>query len=256
MKIGISFSGGGARAIAHMGVIKAFNENGIYADEVSGTSGGSIVAALYAAGISVDDMIDVAREASILKIVKAGIPIKGFTDLKYLKQILDKLLNHDSFEKLNIPLTVVATNLNTGAKEMISKGSLKKAVMASCTIPILFQPIEIDGKILVDGGILDNMPIESLQKKCDFIIGINVMPNIHAVEEDVDNMLNIGMRVFDIAISSNTQMNIPQCDYIIEPTEIINYSIFDFAAHKALFKLGYDSAIKEVPKILSLISSC
>ena len=112
-KIGISFSGGGARATAHIGVIQALNEKGIKADYIAGTSGGAIVGALYAAGLSVEEMLKFAAEGSLFKLFKAKLPIRGLTSLAYLGKLLEQYIGKDSFEALGIPLTVVASNLVT-----------------------------------------------------------------------------------------------------------------------------------------------
>jgi len=133
-KIGFSFSGGGARAGAHVGILKVLEENNIRADYVTGTSGGAIVAALYAAGVPIDRMQALADEGSLFKIYKPGIPIRGLTNLNYLEKLLHKYIGKNTFEELNIPLSVVAANLVTGKAEIFDKGNLYPAIMASCEL--------------------------------------------------------------------------------------------------------------------------
>ncbi len=252
-KIGITFSGGGARAVTHIGIIQAFEEHGIKANFVAGTSGGAIVAALYAAGVSVDKMKELAGQGSLFKIYKAGLPIKGFTSLEYLGELLQEYIGIDTFEDLQIPLSVIAANLLTGEKETLNKGSLYPAIMASCAIPILFDPVEINKQLYVDGGIFDNMPVSPLQNTCDLIIGVNVSPNILLPVESLSNMMSIGMRVFDMSVSENAQSNYPHCNVVIAPKEVLPYGILDFAAHKELFEVGYKTGLKHIEEIKKLI---
>ena len=252
-KIGISFSGGGARATAHIGVIQALNEKGIKADFVTGTSGGAIVGAMYAAGLSVQQMLKFAEEGSLLKLFKAKLPIRGLTSLAYLGKLLNQYIDKDSFEALDIPLTVVASNLLTGHKELINSGKLYEAVMASCAIPLIFKPINIKGQLYVDGGIFDNMPVVPLQSTCDIIIGINLIPISPISITKISSMFSIGMRVFDMQVSHNSQINFPLCDVVIEPEKLSAFGIFNFSAHQELYNIGYEAALSKMEEIESLI---
>lgn len=248
-KIGITFSGGGARAVTHIGIIQAFEENGIKADFVAGTSGGAIIAALYAAGVSVEKMRELAGQGSLFKIYKAGLPIKGFTSLDYLGELLAEYIGIDTFEALPIPLSVVAANLLTGEKEILNKGPLYSAIMASCAIPLLFNPVEINDQLYIDGGIFDNMPVSPLQKTCDLIIGVNVTPNFLLPIGSISNMMSIGTRVFDMAVSENAHSNYPLCDVVIAPKEVLPYGILDFNAHKSLYEIGYQVGLEYIQDI-------
>ncbi|MEM9822832.1 MAG: patatin-like phospholipase family protein [Bacteroidota bacterium] len=253
MRIGISFSGGGARAAAHIGFIKALEEQQIKVAAIAGTSGGAIVGAMYAAGLSVDQMLQVAAKGRPLKIFKAGLPITGFTRLDYLAELLKAHLKVDTFEDLSIPLSLVATNLSTGRKAVLNDGALYPAVLASCAIPLVFKPVEIDGHIYVDGGIIDNMPVEPLLHQSDLIIGMNVMPITSQSNGQLDNMLEIGMRVFDISVDNNTKVNYPYCDVVVEAMKALDYHVFNFAAYQELFEIGYQSTLEQMPKIKSAI---
>ena len=253
-KIGFSFSGGGARASAHVGVIQAFNESGIKADIVSGTSGGAIVGALYAAGLPVEEMLKFAAEGSLFKMFTAKLPIRGLTSISYLGKLLEQYIGKDSFEELNIPLTVVASNLMTGKKEQFNSGKLYEAVMASCAIPLVFKPIKINDQLYVDGGVFDNMPIMALEEECDYIIGVNLIPIKPLPVEEIQSMFSIGMRVFDMQVAHNSRTNFPNCDIVIEPEKLNEIGIFNFSAHKEDYKMGYDAALPQIDKIKDLVS--
>jgi len=253
-KIGISFSGGGTRGAAHIGVIQALNEHGIKADVVAGTSAGAIVGSLYAAGLSVDRMMDFAGEGKLFKLFQAKLPTKGLISLDYLGKLLDKYIDENSFESLQLPLHVVASNLMSGNPETFNSGKLFEVIMASCAIPLIFKPVEIDQQIYVDGGIFDNMPVDCLRPNCDLIIGINLIPITPLKKSSLKSLYSIGMRSFDMHVAHNSQMNFPLCDVVIEPTEVKDFSIFNFGAYKKMYQYGYESAMAKMDEILALMS--
>jgi NTE family protein len=252
-KIGISFSGGGTRASAHIGVIAALQECGITADFVAGTSGGAIVGSMYAAGLSVEQMMDFVAQGKLSKLFQPSLPNRGLTSLDFLGKLLDQYLTKDSFESLDIPLTVVASNLNTGRRSFFSSGSLYPAIMASCAIPAVFKPIEINQELYVDGGIFDNMPVAPLQIHCDVIIGINLIPIVPLENQKLNSVFSISMRSFDMIVAHNSQLNFPLCDIVIEPRQMHEYGIFDFSAAKKLFAIGYEEGLKRMEEIVKVV---
>ena len=254
-KIGISFSGGGTRGAAHIGVIQALNEHDIKADIVAGTSAGAIVGSLYAAGLTVDRMMDFAGEGKLFKLFQAKLPTKGLISLDYLGKLLDKYIDENSFEGLKIPLHVVASNLMSGHPETFNSGKLFEVVMASCAIPLIFKPVEIDEQIYVDGGIFDNMPVKCLQADCDIIIGVNLIPITPLKKTNFKTVYSIGMRSFDMHVAHNSQMNFPLCDVVIEPTEVKDFSIFNFGAYKKMHQYGYEAAMLKMDEILHLVNN-
>lgn len=252
-KIGISFSGGGARAAAHIGAIQALNEKGIKADYIAGTSGGAIVGSLYAAGVTPDKMLELAAEGSLYKLYKLGLPVHGLTSIDYLGELLEKYIGINTFADLPTPLTVTVTNLMTGRKEFINSGSLYPAVMASCAVPLVFNPVEINDQMYADGGIFDNMPVGPLKDSCDIIIGVNLVPDMPLLREQLDSMFAIGMRVFDLAVANNTHLNFPFCDVVINPQEVAGYGIFNFKVYETLYQIGYKAAQAKVEEIIAII---
>ncbi len=254
-KIGISFSGGGTRGAAHIGVIQALNEHGIQADFVAGTSAGAIVGALYAAGLSVERMMDFAGEGKLFKLFQAKLPTKGLISLDYLGKLMDKYIDENSFEGLKLPLHVVASNLMSGHPETFNSGKLFEVIMASCAIPLIFKPVEIDQQIYVDGGIFDNMPVNCLKPNCDIIIGVNLIPITPLKKKNLKSLYSIGMRSFDMHVAHNSQMNFPLCDVVIEPTEVKDFSIFNFGAYKKMHQYGYEAAMLKMDDLLALVES-
>jgi NTE family protein len=242
-KIGISLSGGGARGIAHIGVLKALEEHGVEPDVIVGCSAGSIVGALYAAGMSADGMLDFIKDSRIWKLVSLRLPGGGLAKLDYLQDRLTACIETDSFEALKKPLHLAIANLNSGRLEIRNTGTLFSIIQASCAIPLVFEPIEINGDLYVDGGTLCNMPVEPLRAVTDFVIGVNVMPRIKVTRASVNTMRGVAMRCFEMSIWSNTQSEAEKCDLLIEPKLINKYHIFQFNKYQELYEIGYEAAM-------------
>lgn len=253
IKIGLCLSGGGAKGIAHIGVLKALREVGIFPDLVAGTSAGSVVGALYAAGKTPEEMIDFVRDGSLFKIYKVIMPSDGLTKLTYLKEKLQAAIPNDSFEGLTRPLYVAVTNLITGNMEIKSSGPLFDVIMASSSIPLVFSPVEIDGQMYVDGGMLANFPVQPLIGQSDVIVGVNLMPQEPISEKSVQNIIGIATRCFSLSVWSNTQPQLQHCDLVISPPNIEQYNIFQFSRYKELVELGYESALDRIPELVEII---
>ncbi|GJM32674.1 MAG: phospholipase [Saprospiraceae bacterium] len=254
--IGLALSGGGARGIAHIGVIKALQENDIHPDIITGASAGSIVGALLADGKSVDEMLSFVRDSSIMKIWKLVLPNRGITSLQYLKDRLKLYIGEDTFESLKTPLYIAVTNLNSGKCEMIHSGKLIDIIMASSSIPLVFQPVEIDGQSYVDGGVLDNLPVGPLlDQKMDLIIGVNVMPHVAIERKSLQGVIGVTTRCFDLAVLANTLPSLKHCDVIIEPKGVNEFNIFNFSKVDDLFEIGYKEAQSAIPLIKEALAA-
>jgi NTE family protein len=255
-KIGIALSGGGAKGIAHIGVIRALLDNGIEPTIIAGTSAGSIIGALYAAGVSCDDMEKLIADSSIMKIFRVvGIPGSGLVKLDYLKERLATFIPEDSFEALNFPLYVCATNLNQGKAVYFSTGSVFDKVVASCSVPWLFKPLEINGELYVDGGITNNMPASILRDKCDILIGSNVKPKmLMQSNKDLDTFMGITQRVVDLTLWTNSKPNVKLLDVYIAPEKVNEFSFFSMTKVKELCDIGYEETMNQMPKLKRIIA--
>lgn len=248
-KIGLALSGGGARGIAHIGVIKALQEHGIEADVVSGTSAGSIIATWYAAGLSVDQMLEIVADSSLYKAFKIVVPNTGLTSLIYLKERLAKVIETDDFAGLNKPTYITVSNLNKGRLEIKNEGPLFDVVMASCSIPLIFKPVEITGETLVDGGLFCNLPAEPLSEIADYVIGIDVMPAMEVQNKSLKGWLGIAIRCFELSVHANSISQKQFCDELIEVEGVVKYHTFQFNKYKEITQLGYDATIKRIDQI-------
>ncbi len=242
MKIGIALSGGGSRGLAHLGALKALNELGINPSMITGTSAGSLVGALTAAGYSPDFIFETIQSLGIMNSLKFAFNRFGLFKMEKVEEILLKYIPHNSFEKLKIPLTVCATDIEQSEAIYFSEGELIKAVMASCSIPGIFEPIKFQNRILIDGGVTNNLPIEPLEGICDFIIGVNVTPVSN--EMVINSAKDILMKSLYIAIRSNAGEKLKRCDIAVEPSEIYNYNGLSLAKAKDIYRIGYENTIR------------
>lgn len=250
-KIGIVLSGGGARGSAHVGVLKALEEHGISPQYVSGSSAGSIAATFYAAGKSPATMLEIAKNMPGLRqLFRWGLPKAGLTDLSYLKAIIQEHIPKDDFSVLSKKLYVIATNLNKGKWKAFQSGKLSDAVMASSALPLLFKPVEIDGEIYVDGGLLNNLPVEPLLVNCDIVIGVNAIP-VQPLTQ-FNSLRQIGEQCLVLSNWANMESRFNQCDIQITVLGTEKYSILDFKKAEALHDLGYLAALKQMPEILKI----
>jgi len=252
--IGIALSGGGARGIAHIGVLKALLENGIEPTVISGASAGSIVGALYAAGKTPEEMLTFVKDSNLFRLIKVGLPNRGFTNLNYLRERLSQVIVNDSFEALSKRLTVAIANLHTGICEMKDSGSLFDVIVASCSIPLVFKPIEINGQLYVDGGLLNNLPTTPLLNTTDFIIGVNVMPQVALHDTSLQSLMGIATRCFELSIVSNTLPDLERCHFVIEPKAVHSYHIFQFNQYEALYQIGYEATLEALPELKNRIT--
>lgn len=244
---GLILSGGGARGFAHAGILKALNEAGIYPDIISGVSAGAIVGSLYADGHTPDEIYTIfSGEKHFFKYVKIGVPGKGLFKMVGLKQNIEKHLSARKFEDLKIPLFVAATNLNRGKVEYFHKGTILDKIMASASIPVLFEPVKIKGDLYVDGGVLDNFPTRPLSGKCKKRIGVYLNP-IHP-EKEFQNLFKVAERTFRLGVSANISRKLKSCDLFFEPHELGHYGLLDAASGKEMFELGYREASKILEK--------
>lgn len=232
--------------------MRALEEAGIKPQRVVGVSAGAIIGALYAVGLSPDEMLEFSREISVVKVMKLGIPKTGLTTMDYLRERMNSVLSKDDFDALPMPLVVGATNLNTGKFQLHQEGSVIEAVAASCSIPFVFKPVEIGGDLFVDGGIMCNMPVEPLKEKVDYIIGCNLIPENHVLHSDLSSVIGISWRCFDLSVMANTLSCRPDCDLLFEPPTVTDHNIFSFNKIQELHDIGYAHAKSKLMDLTAL----
>jgi NTE family protein len=234
---GMAFSGGGARGIAHLGVLKAFKEEGIVPDIIAGTSAGAIVGAFQAAGISPDEALEVIIKTKLLAIFKPAFSRRGLLSIAKLGKILAQYLP-GQFAQLNTPLAVAATDIQAGKTRYFDSGELVLAIMASSCIPVVFSPVEIDGTLYVDGGLLNNLPAEPIRAQVNRLIGVSCNP--YTYNADLKNVRSLMERSALLAINGNTVKSKELCDLVIEPPDLSRFSGFDLTNAREIFAEGYN----------------
>jgi NTE family protein len=243
-KIGIVLSGGAVRGFAHVGVLKSLNEHGIFPDVIAGASAGSIAGALYADGKTPDEILKVFEKKSLYKFFEFIVPKKGLVKLTGMHDALKQSLSAKTFEELKIPFYVAITDLNNAKSVYINKGDLVSMVIASSTIPIIFTPVIIDGVYYVDGGVLNNLPLEPIEELCEKVIGVNV--NHIGYKKTFSGMMEMADRAIHIMIDQNMEHKKKKFDLYIEPEELNHVGLMEMANHKKIFEIGY----KETNRIL------
>lgn len=241
-KYGLALSGGGARGVAHLGILQAMEENGFFPSVLSGTSMGALVAVSYAAGLKPREIIElINKEAKPFSFSHANWKRDGIFTMKGVEKILRERIVPDDFKTLTIPVYITVTNLNTGKFEIHSEGKLIDYALASASIPIVFKPVVMDDVYYVDGGLTKNMAAHILKGKCDIIIGVNVNPI--AIESDFKRMKEIAARTYYLSVDNTIRDELNYCQYIVTPIELRNFSPFDFNKADEIFDIGYKEGL-------------
>jgi NTE family protein len=246
--VGISLSGGGSRGIVHIGILKALDEAGIKMSMVSGTSAGAIVGLFYCSGYSPDNIMEIIRETKLIRYVRPAISLSGLLKLESIKAVFSKYIKVDSFSNLQIPLVVSATDVVKGTNRLFTDGPLIQSVLASCALPVIFQPIKVGNDVFIDGGVLNNLPVEPVVEHCDLTIGSNCNPVSEVFQPT--NMRSVLERSLLLAINVNTLSKIPFCDFFFEPTKVKDYRGFDFSKSDEIFKIGYEYGKYKVEEVM------
>lgn len=242
-KIGLALSGGGALGYAHIGFLQAMKEYKFDVDVVSGTSMGSIIGVLYCAGytpIEILDLVDKENMNKIINVIRLNSSFgRGFFNHEKLSKVLGKALPSNDFSCLNKKFYCCVTNFNKATYKFVGEGNyLKEYIIASASIPIVYEPKEVEGEMYVDGGVMQNLPVEPLLKEeCDIIIGVDVIsvPN----QSEIKGLMNIFARSMALSISSNSESWAEKCNYVITPN-LEKYTILDFDKAQELFDIGYE----------------
>lgn len=251
LKTGIVFSGGGVRGFAYVGVIKAFKEVGIDFDFVAGTSIGSLIGAIYASGMSVEEMEKKALEVKQKDFTSSKlffVPSKTERLEKLVEQSLPKL----TFKGLKKPLCVVAVDLKTGKEVHITKGNLAKAIAGSCAVPGVFRPVEFGNYTLVDGGLVNNMPADALRDMgADIVVSLDINPTRGNGTEST-KMLDVLKAALRILMVSNVVNGYVHSDYIIK-IDLSDFSQLKMGDTKELIKRGYEATKKVIPEVEKIL---
>lgn len=196
-KIGLALGSGGARGFAHLGVIKVLRDEGIPIDLIAGSSMGALVASFYGAGLDVDRLYKLSRVFKRKYYLDFTVPKMGFIAGKRVKELIRIFTHGKMIEELDIPIGIVATDLMSGEKVVFKKGPVAEAVRASIAIPGIFVPEKLDGRLFVDGGVVDRIPVSVAKEMgADIVIAVDV--SSVKKNEDVTSIFDVIMQSIDI----------------------------------------------------------
>jgi NTE family protein len=243
MKIGLVLSGGGTRGMAHLGVLQALEELGAQPSVISGTSSGALLGALYAAGNPPKEILKMVKAHSSSSLIKMFIAPGGLFSASGLMDILRSAIPANDFAKLAIPLFITATDMAGGQTVTFSEGALYDVLIGASSIPGLFTPVKHGSQYLVDGGVMNNFPVECIRHKCDKVIGSHVN-KIYSYQRKSLNRMQILDRCFHLAASGAVAEQAKHCDVLIEP-DLSGYSMFEMTHANKVFKIGYKAAMEQ-----------
>jgi NTE family protein len=246
LKVGLALSAGTARTIAHVGVLKALEEEGITVDLLAGTSGGSLIGALYAGGVGVQRLEEIACRARWRDFAGLVIPRMGFLSSEGIARFLIRHIGDPDFSELMLPLGVVTADLLSGEKVVITEGRVADAVRASCSLPQIYAPVEHEGRVLVDGGLVESLPVETAREMgADVVIAVSARGR-GAAPSRPRNVVQVVFLVIGHIGAWNAIASEAQADVVIHP-EVSGSGLFSLEAGASLIAAGYDAARRAMP---------
>lgn len=249
MKIGLALSGGGSRGISHLGFLQAFKEAGITFSMVTGTSAGAIIGLFHCYGYEPNEILHFIKSIKPLRYFRPAISKSGLIKMDALRPLFESYIEKDDFSALKIPLVVASTSVQEGKNVFFYEGEVIKPVMASAAVPVVFDPIEINGRYFIDGGILNNLPVEPLVGHVDRILGINSNPI--SGKYQLGNIKSLMERSLLMAINVNTYSKRALCDMFLEAPEMAEFGAFELSKADEMFEIGYNNGLKHIDNIKS-----
>jgi NTE family protein len=225
-KIGLALGGGAARGLAHIGVLEVLEKEGIPVDLIAGTSAGAAIGALYAQGRSVAKIKELVHNTGwrrLFSLVDLALPRSGFIEGARIKNLLRSVVGDINFSELKIPLSCVATDINSGEEVVISDGPVLEGVRASISVPVIFTAVRWRGRYLVDGGLVNPVPVSTVRGMgAEFVIAVNVIPptgvRIHQPKEaKAPSIFQAMLHSLYITTYSLVRSNLAGADIVIEP---------------------------------------
>jgi NTE family protein len=246
-KVGLALGSGGARGFAHLGVIKVLEEEKIPINLIAGSSIGALVAALYASGLGIERLYKLAKAFKRNDYIDITVPKMGLISGKRIKEFICLLTKGKRIEDLNIPIAIVATDLQNCEKIVFQEGTIADAVRASISIPGIFVPEKMDGRLLVDGGVIDRIPVSVAREMgADIVIGVDVS---HVkVNEDISSIFDVIMQSIDIMQDELVRHRVFASDVMIRP-RVEQYSSRAFTNTEEIIAIGEEEARKQIGKI-------
>jgi NTE family protein len=248
-KLGLALSGGATHGAAHIGVLQVLEREGIKPDFVAGTSAGALVGSVYCSGVPLDELEKLFLTMAWPTLVKLSLikPLALF-DTQPMEEFLKKNIGDSEFKDLNLPFAAICCDIVTGERVVMDNGPVASSVRASAAIPGLFSPVEIDGRLLVDGGVVDNLPVEQvIAMGAEFTIGVDVSSPSKRGKRPENPFENLLAMVY-IMQERSTSLNHDRCDCLIRP-KISQYSSWGFGNSEKIIEEGRKAAEAALPQL-------
>lgn len=249
-RVGLALGGGAARGIAHIGVLQVLEKHNVPVDCIAGTSAGAIVGGLYAAGLTPDAMENLMRELSWMEIASFALPKLGLLNFDRIASWIEECLGDlpNSFERLRIPFAAVAADIVTGELVAINSGRLAHALQASSSVPGIFTPTQFNSRLLVDGGILNNLPVTITRRLgADYVIAVDLLPPGTVGGKKPDNVMELTVTAIYMLMRS-THNEGSLADRVILP-QIGHINLADLSKVDELLQAGRAATEKIIPQI-------
>ncbi len=248
VKIGLALSGGAARGIAHVGVLKALREAQVPIDMIAGTSSGALIGALYASGLDIETIERVALGLKWKEFANFTLPKMGLISGKGIEDFVSEHTKVKDFRELKIPLAIITTDLISEKEVVFKEGLLSKIVQASCSIPGVYTPVEHEDMLLVDGGVVNILPTSVLrQMGADLVIGVDVNTKA-TISPEPKNVFQVILQSWDVISRQGAERAAKDADLIIYP-EIGDISRVDLKRAKELLEAGYQATQEVIPQL-------
>ncbi|MBE3574043.1 MAG: patatin-like phospholipase family protein [Firmicutes bacterium] len=253
-RVGLALGAGAARGLAHLAVLQEMEAAGIAIHAISGSSAGALVAAIYACGTDLHWAMRLGESLSWEHLVRVTVPRLGFLDAERLLQLVRLLTRNRSFEQTRIPLYILATDIENGQEVVLHEGNVAEAVRASVAIPGVFVPYRLGGRLLVDGGVLNRVPVQILRDVgMDVVIGVDVstaaVPPVR-----VTNVLGVILQTIEIMEHEVFRHRSSGADILIRP-DLEGLSAADFHQAAELYRRGREAARQAIPAIKALLEA-
>ena len=254
-RFSLILSGGGVRGAAHIGMLQALEELGIWVDAISGTSAGALVGSLYAAGFPPKDILQLFKETPLFKWTNFTWTKPGLVNTEQFVRTLRQYFPKDDFGDLLKPFFATATDLETGEEVTFKEGPLIHAILSSLAFPVVFSPVSFQDRVFADGGILNNFPVEPLEGKSKALVGnfVHVLRRMEA--EELDSSIRLLQRAYEIATIRDSMNKFSRCDLVINPPELDKYFLFDMKQIDKLYAIGYNATMMERVRLTSIWDS-
>lgn len=253
--VGIALSGGAARGVAHAGVLEVLSGAGIPVKAVAGTSAGSVVGALFAAGVAPAEIGRIGLETSWLDLFLVRIPRAGLIAGDGLERFLTRIIPVRTFAELRLPFAAVASDLATGRRVDITSGPLARAVCASCSLPVILEPVRDGGRLLVDGGLASQLPVRAVRETLGVSPVVAVDVNAGGLERpSLDSAVNVAIHLAMLWTARNASEEAALADVVIS-VDARGIPLRDLSHGEELLRRGREAAYLALPAIRKLVGA-